>query len=629
MSKKFFITTAIDYANSTPHIGTAYEKIGADVLARYHRMKGDDTYFLMGNDEHSVNVERKARELGLDPKEYCDMMAEKFKEIWGSLDISYNDFIRTTEPRHIRAVRAFFQKMYDKGDIYKAPYEGWYCIGCERFYREKDLVEGKCPHHQTAPTWIKEENYFFALSKYRDCILEHIEKHPDFIRPEIRRNEILNVLREGLEDISVSRSTFHWGIPLPIDESQVVYVWIDALINYISALGYAGDDDKFKRYWGPNTTHHIIGKDITRFHCIIWPAMLMAAGLPLPKTVFGHGFVYLKGERMSKSLGNVVDPLDIVKDFGPDPLRYFLMRESSFGKDGNFTWEGFIERYNGDLANDLGNLLHRTLNMIKMYQDGEILAPSPESTPNDESLKSLAMGTLGEVAKYIDDYEDDIEFHNALARIWETVNGANKYIDGEAPWQLYKDGKMERLATILYNVAEVIRIIAILIKPFMPRTAERIGRQLGYDVRESDFSEVARWGGLKPGTKIELGEPLFPRIERVEGKEEGTPRVSLSDFAKLDLRVAEVIEAEPIPKTDKLLKLRVSLGREERTIVAGIAQHFKPEELRGKRIIVIRNLEPAKIKGIESQGMLLAASDGTNLSLLTVDDSVSVGAKVS
>jgi methionyl-tRNA synthetase len=634
MKKSFYITTAIDYVNSLPHIGTAYEKIGADCIARFKRLDGFDVHFLMGNDEHSINVKKAAVEKDLEPQVYCDHMAHTFQDIWKKLNISYDDFIRTTEARHVTAVQTLFRTIYQKGDIYKDSYEGWYCESCEAFLQEKDLIDGKCPNHGQRPKWIREENYFFALSRYQEKLLTHIESNPQFILPEIRRNEIVNVIQGGLEDISVSRSSFDWGIPLPIDDAHVVYVWFDALINYISAVGYGSDTARFSQHWPASM--HVIGKDITRFHCIIWPAMLMSADVPLPETVFGHGFVYLKGAKMSKSLGHVVEPLHVADTYGADPLRYYLLREGSFGRDGDFTWDNFIDRYNNDLANDLGNLLNRTLNMIIRYQNGTVLSPS-EDGPPDDALKATCIEALPHLRRCFSETGDDIEFHSALTRIWDIIHAANKYVDETAPWTLSKEGKTDRLATVLYNISESLRITALLITPFMPTTAKTMWHQLGLEqempFEEQTFQKVEPWGRFPEGTEVKLSEPLFPKIERAEKEttKMGTSDEQLIDFnefQKMDLRIATILSAERVEGAKKLLKMDIDIGDEQRQIVAGIAEQYAPDDLIGKKIVVVVNLKPATIRGVESRGMLLAAEEGQILSLVTLDRDLSAGAKV-
>jgi len=645
----YFLTTAIDYVNNLPHIGTAYEKIGADVIARFKRLEGYSVFFLMGNDEHSINVKKESHARGLDPQEYCDGMAARFRSIWQNLDISCDAFIRTTDEKHRQAVTTLFQRIHERGDIYPGTYKGLYCDSCETYYREKDLVEERCPQHGTEPRWIEEENYFFALSRYADRIEKLIRDRTFRILPEIRENEILNVLQAGLEDISISRSSFDWGIPLPIQPDHVIYVWFDALINYVSAIGYGWDEEHFARLWPARM--HIIGKDITRFHCIIWPAMLLSAGLELPGTVFGHGFVSLKGEKMSKTLGNVVTPMELADVYGPDALRYYLLRETSFGKDGNFTWDNFLERYNGDLANDLGNLLQRALTMIHRYTSGTIPAPD-RYLDEDLAVQQDCLGLYDEVRAFLDPQRGDIDFHMALIRIWETVRHANKYIDRSAPWDLNKKGDRPRLSTVLYTTAECLRFLGAILFPFLPGTSTGLLRQLGLPdaVGSLDPSWFSAWGRLTPGTAVEKPEPLFPRIETkahapspagerpsasakpaksAKKKEPAAPdQVPLDTFQLLDLRTGTILEAERIPKTDKLLKLTVDIG-EPRTIVAGIGNSYDPESLKGRQVVVVANLKPATIRGVRSQGMVLAAGDEDILSLVTFSQPVSPGQKIS
>jgi methionyl-tRNA synthetase len=508
-AKTFYLTTAIDYVNSEPHIGTAYEKIAADAINRFKRLQGYETFFLMGNDEHSLNVYKEARSQELDPQDYCDRMAERFKATWAKLDVAYDDFIRTTEDRHVAAVKEIFRRINERGDIYKGKYEGWYCVSCEAFVQEKDLVEGKCPNHQTEPQWLVEDSYFFALSKYEDRLLDHIERNPSFIVPEIRRNEIVNVLESGLEDISVSRTAYRWGVPLPIDESAIVYVWFDALINYISGVGFPADDGKFGELWPADL--HVIGKDITRFHCIIWPAMLLSAGVELPKSVLGHGFVSFKGEKMSKSLGNIVRPLDVVDKFGADPLRYYLLKEVPLERDGDFTWELFIERYNADLANDLGNLVSRSLAMVARYLEGK--APSLGAGELDADIGALSRRVLAEYVSRMDDYQ----IHAAVQEIWKLIRQANRYIEEKTPWVLAKDparrGELER---VLGTLLEVIRTTAVLILPIMPSKASTMWELMGLSGKPAD-QEIGslRWGEppARSSEPIKAPPPLFPRIE--------------------------------------------------------------------------------------------------------------------
>lgn len=625
MKPKFYITTAIPYVNASPHLGHSYELIATDVIARYKRLAGFDVLFLTGTDENSLNNERKARELNLPPQEYVDRMSVLWRRTWDSLNISYDDFVRTTEPRHKEASWAFFQRAYDNGDIYKSLYEGYYCPSCEAFYEESDLKEdARCPVHETRCEWLSEENFFFALSKYQERLLRHIEDNPDFIQPESRRNEILAFIRRGLKDFSISRASMRWGIPTPVDESQVIYVWFDALINYATGCGFPHDMEKFSRYWPCDL--HVIGKDITRFHCIYWPAMLWSAGLPLPRRIFGHGFVTLKGEKMSKSRGIYVDPAKAVEEYGADPIRFFLVREIPFGQDGDFTWEAFVARYNADLANDLGNLLNRTLHLTARHFEGRIPPPGTPDAP-EETLKAFAFQSRDAYIAHMESYA----IHTALEDVMALVRSTNRYLAETAPWTLAKENRRERLKTVLYAALEAIRWATVLISPVIPASAERIFSQLGYtDAGDQNLASL-EWGRLPVGQKLGEVQPIFPRIELKEVSQTKSPEVSLltiEEFSKWDLRLGLVLSAEPVPKSDKLLKLRVSLGDEERQIVAGIAQHYTPEEIVGKRVILVANLAPRKVFGIESQGMLLAASDEKGLCVAEFLREVAPGAKV-
>jgi methionyl-tRNA synthetase len=642
---RFYLTTAIDYVNSRPHLGTAYEKVCADVIARYKRLSGVDTFFLMGNDEHSQNVYKSAMEQGLDPLAYCDRMDEIFQKTWRSLDLSYDDFIRTTQPRHKAAVTDMVQRIYDAGDIYEGVYEGWYCVGCEAFKPEKELVNGRCPEHpQTEPQWIKEKNYFFRLSKYQQPLLEHFQTHPDFSEPDTRRNEQLRLLESGLDDISISRAGQAWGIPLPWDAGSVVYVWFDALINYYSAA-----EDR----WPADL--HLIGKDITRFHTVIWPAMLMSAGLPLPAKVFAHGFMTVNNQRMSKSNpATIIDPLEAAQRHGVDALRLYLVKEVVFGDDGDFAWERFDERYNADLANNLGNLVSRVTAMAHQYRQGR-LAPTGETSTR---LRDLATDVTAAYRQAM----DTLDITQAAASVFRLIDAANLHIAETAPWALAKDpAQADRLTQVLFDAAETIRLAAVLLSPIMPASSREILRRVGVTFDSLNLDRDGRW--RTDGERVLIqGASLWPRFDKKPTKEkivsDETPipapppiaahvppnpepetqqpapgtqnpalattaadaRISIDTFMNVELRTAKVIAAEAIPKSKKLIKLQVDLGTEQRTILAGIAEAYQPESLVGRTIVIVANLKPAKLMGIESNGMVLAASpEGGKPVLVTVE----------
>ena len=638
---RFYLTTAIDYVNSRPHLGTAYEKVCGDVIARYKRLTGVDTWFLMGNDEHSQNVFKSAVEQGLDPLTYCDRMDELFQTTWRALDLSYDDFIRTTQPRHRAGVTELIRRIHDAGDIYDGVYEGWYCVGCEAFKPEKELVDGRCPlHPQTMPQWIKEKNSFFRLSKYQKPLLDLFAANPGFSEPHVRRNEQLRLLEGGLDDISISRGGQSWGIPLPWDPASVVYVWFDALINYASAVGLGTDADRFQTWWPADL--HLIGKDITRFHTVIWPAMLMSAKIPLHRKVFAHGFMTFAGQRMSKSNpGTIVDPLVAARRHGVDPLRLYLVKEIVFGGDGDFSWERFDERYNADLANNLGNLVSRVTAMASQYRGGRI---SPTGAGTDR------LARIGDdLARDYREAMDALELHAGAAAVFRLIDAANEYIASSAPWALAKDpAASDRLTQVLFDAAEAVRLAAVLLSPVMPGSSREILRRVGVS---SDRLLLARDGAWRPhGERVLIQDrPLWPRFDRKTSKEKivsenveppnaelrtpeprasdpATPtpgisdRISIDAFMSVELRTARVIAAEAVPKSKKLLKLQVDLGTEQRTILAGIAEAYQPESLVGRTIVVVANLKPAKLMGIESNGMVLAASSETGQPVLVTVD---------
>lgn len=631
MKKPYYITTPIYYPSTKLHIGNTYTTVAADALARFKRLTGHEVMFLTGSDEHGQKIERIANEKGITPKEHVDEIVAGIKDLWKMMNISYDKFIRTTDDYHVKAVQDIFKKLYDQGDIYKSSYEGLYCTPCESFWTETQLVDGKCPDCGRPVETAKEEAYFFRMSKYADRLIKYIEENPHFIQPESRKNEMLNnFLKPGLQDLCVSRTSFTWGVPVSFDEKHVVYVWIDALTNYITALGYGQENDElYKKFWPADL--HLIGKDILRFHTIYWPIMLMALGLELPKQVFGHGWLLVDGGKMSKSKGNVVDPVVLVNEFGVDPVRYYLLKEIPFGSDGLFNNEIFIKKVNSDLANDLGNLLSRTIAMVDKYFDGVIQAPTCKENIDDE-LINLALDTPKKVEKAM----DELRIPEALEEIWTLIGRVNKYIDETTPWILAKDEeKRDRLGTVLYNLLESLRFISVLMTPFLTETSEKMNAQLNTEL--TTWNSLASFDGTKAGGHVVKGDVIFPRIdveEKLKQLEALKPapvkaaneeivknpikeEITIEDFEKIDLRVVKVLECEPIKKAKKLLKLKVDLGGETRQVVSGIAMHYKPEDLVGKYVVLVANLKPVKLRGELSQGMILAASTSDD-SLLTL-----------
>ena len=628
MSDNFYLTTPIYYPNAPPHLGSAGTTMMADAMCRYHRLRGDRVWFLTGTDEHGDKIAQVAAKAGVSPQSFVDRIAALYKEEWRRLGITNDDFIRTTEPRHEKVVQEILQELWDRGEIYLGEYSGQYCYGCERFYTEKEIVDGKCPDHQTPLTFIKENNYLFRMSKYQARLVKHLEDHPDFIQPDRYRNEVLGFLREPLQDLSISRprARLEWGIPLPFDESHVTYVWFDALINYVSALGYP-DGEKYKTFW-PRAIH-LIGKDIVKAHGIYWPTMLWAANLPLYRGLRVHGFWSVEGRKMSKSLGNVVGAWTLAEKYGREVIRYFVLREMPFGLDADFSEEAVVGRLNADLANDLGNLVSRATTVIVNFGGGAVPAPGPTG-PEEAALAEAWGRALSDVAKAMDEFA----FHRALAAIWEFIGGVNRYVDVQAPWVLARDpARAERLRTVLWTLAESLRGLGIVLDPFLPEAAGKIRAAIGAPAPRLDDAD---WGRLAAGAKVTKASGLFPRVEvkvaesapRPDTPPASSPRISLADFQKIDLRVAEVLAAEKVPKSKKLLKLTVKVGEETRTLVAGIAEHYAPEAVVGRKVVIVANLEPATLMGVESNGMVLAGSSDSTLGLVALDRDLPPGAQV-
>jgi methionyl-tRNA synthetase len=653
LADRFYITTAIDYVNATPHIGHAYEKVLADVLARYHRLAGEEVFFLTGTDEHGQNIANAAARAGQPVQAFVEENAAAFRKLCHDLNLSNDDFIRTTDRRrHWPGVQEIWRRVQAAGDLYKKQYRALYCVQCEAFVTLSELVDGRCPRHLTEPQVVEEENYFFRLSRYRTFLRRLFTERPDFVVPETRYAEMLQLV-DTLEDVSVSRPVekLSWGIPVPDDPSHVIYVWFDALTNYISAIGFGRDEDHFRTWW---PAVHLIGKDINRFHSLLWPAMLASAGVDPPRQVLVHGFLTLEGQKISKTLGNVVDPVAVARELAErseadvdvcvDAVRYFLLREVPFGEDGDFSRAQLVHRFNADLANDYGNLLNRTLPLVERYFHGELPEPGGEEGA-DRELREQATSAVEAVWEWVRQYD----FQRALAAVWQLLGAANRYLDREAPWSLHREGRRERAGSVLVNTLEALRVATVLLEPVLPSATLKVWTQLGYpefeqrarQVRERGepyrgtglrLEDARRWRWLRPGTRIRPGAPIFPRVEEARPvqlpKEPKTETLSLEEFRKLDLRVARVVEARRVPGTDKLIEARVDVGGEVRTIVTGLVPHYQPEDLVGKTIVVVTNLEPRRVRGVESRGMLLAAEWDGQLSLVTLDRDLPPGARV-
>lgn len=639
MSKNFYVTTPIYYVNGDPHVGSAYTTIAADVLARYKKSKGFDVFFLTGTDEHGQKVEEAAKMRDLTPQAWTDSMAPRFIDMWKALDINYTDFIRTTEPRHKDAVKKILKTVHDKGDIYKGEYEGKYCVSCETFVPENQIVNGNhCPDCGKELRTVKEESYFFKMSKYQDALLDHIEKHPDFILPHSRKNEVVSFIKQGLQDLSISRNTFEWGIPIEFAPGHITYVWFDALTNYLTAVGYENSAELFDKFWNNAEVVHLLGKDILRFHAIIWPCMLLSAGVKLPDKIVAHGWWTSEGEKMSKSKGNVVAPLDEIAKYGVDAFRYCLMREVNFGNDGDYSTPSIVTRINSDLANDLGNLLNRTLGMYGKYFNG-VITKGEVLEEIDETVKTLWNETISAVDYHI----NRVEFSRALEAIWKFISRMNKYVDETAPWLLIKDeAKKERLATVMNFLVQSLYKVAILTAPYMPTASQKIWNQLGVNtnILDANLDSVNGWNLFSEGHVLGTAEPIFPRLEVEKKEAKKDPLainedlkienpIEIADFDKVDIQVVEILEASNIEGADKLLKFKVKTANEVRQIVSGIAKYYPtPSELVGKKVLAILNLPPVNLRGVLSQGMLLSSTEKKRLKLVEVDSTVKVGAKI-